>query len=347
MVLGAIAVAVAVMVAGTMWMVARPSDSGTASHGGVSLPSGMGPASPGGSGSAAVGQMQWTRRADLPVAVEGAAVAAYQDRVWVAGGLSDDAARTKLSTVFVFDPRSDSWTSGPALPRPISHGTLVATPWTLYFIGGWVQDGGSAQVLKLNDTNTAWIEDVPLPAKRVAGAGAFDGSSVIYGGGTEKGGAPTDTVWSLKNGRWQDVGRLAHKRQKLAAVSNNVDTVWFLGGRNQQTDSKYSDMDRVSQGKVMPLSPERATPIQPPVDSSAAVQLEGYGICLVGGEIPDRSYNDWWCEQPGAAAALPRLEPQRAGLGVARIGDTIYVVGGYGADFQGTSRVEALTPAAR
>lgn len=46
-----------------------------------------------------VTQATWVRQADLPVALEGAAVAAYQDKMWVAGGLSNDAARTKLSTV--------------------------------------------------------------------------------------------------------------------------------------------------------------------------------------------------------------------------------------------------------
>jgi hypothetical protein len=288
-----------------------------------------------------VTQATWVRQADLPVALEGAAVAAYQDKMWVAGGLSNDAARTKLSTVFIFDPRTNTWTSGPALPQPISHGSLVPTPWTLYFIAGWVQDGGSAQVLKLNATNTAWVEDVPLPEKRVAGAAAYDGSTIIYAGGTQKGGAPTDTVWALRGGRWQDIGRLRHRRQKLAAVSNNVDTVWVLGGRNHLTDTKYGDMDRIAQGRVMPLPASRTAPISPPVDSAAAVQLDGYGVCLVGGEIGGRRYNDWWCEQP--AANLPKLSPQRAGLGVAKIGDTIYVVGGYGATFQGTNRVEALT----
>lgn len=340
--IGAIGVAAATLVAGTVWVGLRGRGSESAVNHAGSPNASASADSPGIAGPTA-----WARMADLPVALEGAAVAAYQERVWVAGGLSDDAARTKLSTVFILDPRSNTWTTGPALPQPISHGSLVATPWTLYFIGGWVQDGGSAKVLKLNDTNTAWVQDVPLPSTRVAGAGAYDGSSVIYAGGTQKGGEPTDTVWALREGRWREIGHLAHKRQKVAAVSNNVDTVWVLGGRNQMTDTKYGDMDRISQGRVMPVPASRAAPIDPPVDSSAAVQLSGYGICLVGGEAPDRRYSDWWCEQSGVAQTLPKLEPQRAGLGVAKIGNTIYVVGGYGATFQGTNRVEALTPTGR
>ena len=44
----------------------------------------------------------------------------------------------------------------------------------------------------------------------MAGAGAYDGSSVIYAGGTQKGGEPTDTVWALREGRWREIGHLAH-----------------------------------------------------------------------------------------------------------------------------------------
>jgi hypothetical protein len=66
-------------------------------------------------------------------------------------------------------------------------------------------------------------------------------------------------------------------------------------------------------------------------------------MCLIGGEMPGKRYNDWWCDQTGVAATLPKLDPPRAGLGSARIGKTVYVVGGYGANFQGLDRLESFT----
>ena len=330
--IAAAAVAVLLIGGGVAW--ALVSGAGTK---GDDTPAGgatsAGPAAPQVIGS-------WKKLADLPVELEGAAVAAYQDRVWVAGGLSNDEARTKLTNVYVYDPKADKWSKGPSLPRPISHGSLVATPWSLYFLAGWVQDGGSKQVLKLNPTNSAWIPDVSLPEPRVAGAAAYDGSHVIYAGGTRKGGAPTDTVWSLTDGKWKSIGKLGEPRQKLTAVSNNVDTVWVLGGRDAQKDTKSSQIDRIAQGKV--AEPPSAR-IDPPIDSSAAVRMDGVGMCLVGGEMPGKRYNDWWCDQTGVAATLPKLDPPRAGMGVARIGRTIFVVGGYGATFQGLNRVESFT----
>ena len=63
-----------------------------------------------------------------------------------------------------------------------SHAALVATPWNLYFLAGWIQAGGSRQVLKLSADQTAWEQDVDLPENRVDGAAAFDGEAVATGG---------------------------------------------------------------------------------------------------------------------------------------------------------------------
>ncbi|WP_285689547.1 Hsp70 family protein [Actinoplanes sp. NBRC 103695] len=279
----------------------------------------------------------WKRLADLPVAVDGAAVTAYRNKVWVAGGLAKGA---KLTSVYVFDPRSGKWSAGPALPRQTSGGVLVATPWTLYLLGGATQDGGaSTQVLKLSPDATAWLPDVPLPEARAAGAAAFDGSHVIYAGGATKGGVSADTVWSLEDGRWTSIGRLSEPRQDLAAVGGDEGGVSVLGGRDAQRDTTSGVIDRIAQGKV---TRPRTVEVDPPVHSGAAVRVAGIGTCLVGGET-GQGYSDWWCDTPSATATQPRLDPQRAGLGSALIGRTVYVVGGHGAGFQGLNQLEAFT----
>jgi hypothetical protein len=283
---------------------------------------------------------RWNRLADLPVALEAAAVAAFGDKLWVAGGLRNDENRSKLTTVYVYDPATNRWADGPALPRPISHATLVAAPGGLYFLGGWVQDGGSRQVLRLNDAHTAWVEDVPLPGTRVAGAAAFDGTGLVFGGGTRADGTAANEVWGLRNGAWTQFGTLRHGRQKLAAIGNGVDLVLFLGGRDQQTGAKFGDVDQVAQGRVTAAG----AVVDPAVDSAAAVRNDRIGSCLVGGQTGN-GFADWWCDRPGAAARLPKLDPPRAGTGAASIGGTVYVVGGYGKAFAGTNRVDAFTPA--
>jgi hypothetical protein len=287
----------------------------------------------------------WQRLADLPVPVDSAAVAAYQGKVWVAGGLTDSGG-TKLSTTYVYDPETDKWSDGPRLPRPISHAALVATPWNLYFLSGWVQAGGSKQVLKLSPDQRSWVQDVDLPENRVDGAAAFDGTGIIFAGGSRPGGSASDAVFSLRDGKWTQIGTLSAPRQKLSAATNNVDTVWFLGGRRIDTDVTYGNIDRVTSAQVVPAAPGAQAPIDPPTDSGAAVLVDGSGMCLVGGKSQGNQFQSWWCDQPRAAAKLPRLDPPRAGLGAAKIGRTVYIVGGYTAAAQGTTQVEAYTPPA-
>ena len=332
----AAALAVALIAGGTTWFLLSRGDGGDDDNGGGPTP-GSGESlgvAPSADAPEIVGA--WKRLADLPVAVDGAAVTAYKNKVWVAGGLAKGA---KLTSVYVFDPKSGKWSEGPELPRQISGGALVATPWTLYLLGGAALDGGaSTQVLKLSPDATAWLPDVPLPEARADGAAAFDGSHVIYAGGATKSGVSADTVWSLEDGRWTSIGKLSEPRQDLAAVGGD-DAVSVLGGRDAQRDTTSGVIDRIAKGKV---TQPRTVKVDPPVHGGAAVRLAGIGTCLVGGET-GQGYSDWWCDTPSATATQPRLDPQRAGLGSALIGRTVYVVGGHGAGFQGLNRLEAFT----
>jgi hypothetical protein len=321
---GAAAVAV-LLVVGLTWVLTRREGAGE------------------GAASGAAGA--WQRLADLPVPVDSAAVAAYQDKLWVAGGLTNNGD-TKLTSTYVYDPATDQWSKGPELPRPVSHAALVATPWNLYFLAGWIQAGGSKQVLKLSPDQSAWEQDVDLPENRVDGAAAFDGTGILYAGGSRPGGVASDAIFSLRDGAWTQIGKLSVPRQKLTATTNNVDTVWFMGGRRIDSDVTYGNVDQVTANKVVPPAPGREAPVDPPTDSGAGVFVDGSGMCLVGGKSPGNVFRSWWCDQPGGAAKLPALNPPRAGLGAARIGRTVYVVGGYSATVQGTTMVESYTPPA-
>jgi N-acetylneuraminic acid mutarotase len=287
-------------------------------------------------GAAAIAQ--WVRKADVPLPLEGAAVAAYQGKLWVAGGQQASDPKTKTNEVFVYDPATDDWTVGPALPNQISHATLVPTPSGLYLVGGWLVDGGSTQVLRLDGAGKAWTPQPPLPESRVNGIGGYTGAELVYAGGTKPGPEPADTVWALRRDSWVEIGRLATPRQKAMAAGNGTDTLWIMGGRNIQTEEKFGTIDLVT---TTVAKSDRV--IEPPVDSGAGVYVPNSGICVVGGQTPNGGFNDWWCWEGGLAQKLPALNPQRGGLAAAVIDRTVYVVGGYGKGFSSLSRLDTLT----
>jgi hypothetical protein len=303
---------------------------------------GDGAAGPKPSSQASAGPIgPWERRADLPVSVEGAAVAAWNGKLWVAGGQRNNDVRLKIKEVYVYDPATNAWTAGPPLPKQISHASLVPTPKGLFFVAGWLVDGGSTQVLRLNDAGTGWEEQPALPESRVFGVAGYTGTELVFAGGTRSGAQPepADTVWALRDNAWVEIGKLQTPRQKLVAAGNGADNLWVLGGRNVTTNEKFGTIDVIARNGVQ----QTRRVLEPPIDSAAGAYVEGSGVCLVGGQTPNGGFNDWWCEERGLAARLPALDPQRASLGAAMIGRTLYVVGGYGNGFFDLNRLEAIT----
>src|SRR3954447_360267 len=70
--------------------------------------------------------VSWQRLPDLPVALEGAAMAEFDGRLWLAGGVSAADGRPKLARVDIYDPGTRVWRPGPALPVALDHLTMVS-----------------------------------------------------------------------------------------------------------------------------------------------------------------------------------------------------------------------------
>ena len=60
----------------------------------------------------------WTLKADLPAARFNAASVAVDGKMWVIGGFVPGEGRT--ASVIIYDPETDSWTTGVPLPSPRS-----------------------------------------------------------------------------------------------------------------------------------------------------------------------------------------------------------------------------------
>ena len=280
------------------------------------------------------GDSGWRRLPDLPTALEGAGVAAYDGRVWVVGGVAADTGRTKLSSVHVYDPATRRWSSGPPLPVRLDHPAVVSNDRQLYAIGGFTPSGAVGTVYRLDSPLGEWQEDTPLPGPRGAGAAAWDGSRIVFAGGVATDHGDRADVWALEGGRWRTLGRLQQPRDKLAAASDHLSTVWFLAGRDEVKGvAAYPLVDVVQNDVVRPGSPVDA------VQGPAATGV-GSGFCVIAGQTPAGFRGDARCQ--GTNVALPPLDPPRAGLGAAVVGGTLYVVGGYDARHQGSATLEAI-----
>ena len=277
----------------------------------------------------------WTALQPLPEPLEAAAVAEYDGRLWVVGGVSAEAGRAKLDAVHVYDPGTRTWRDGPRLPEPLSHAALVSTGERLFLLGGLAKSGSVASVYRLDSPTSQWVKDLPLPTARGAGAASWDGGRIIFAGGVGTDGRAKSDVWALQGGRWLTIGSLSRPREKLASATDGFGTVWFIGGRDpnlQQT--AFGDVDIVQARSVKPAHGIA------PVAGAAAVWWPGAGICVLGGQIEAGFSRAVSCLGGTATRAPPELNSGRAGLGAAVVGESVYVVGGYDAGHHGSSSVE-------
>lgn len=116
--------------------------------------------------------LDWQRKADLLVPVQEIYPAVFQGEIYVAGGLSSDLPQQQgqmTNKVQIYNPHTDQWRFGPALPEGRHHGQLVAVDGQLYLFGGFIQANGgswsaSADVLRLDIQNQLWAKVATLPA---------------------------------------------------------------------------------------------------------------------------------------------------------------------------------------
>ncbi|GAA1512717.1 hypothetical protein GCM10009827_028780 [Dactylosporangium maewongense] len=277
-----------------------------------------------------------------PVGIEGAAAAVLGGKLYVIGGFTADDPRTRLDTVWVLDTATKTWTEGPRLQQAVSQTAAVVTPsGELFIIGGWAKDGPIPNVYRLDPAAGKWVGAGALPVPRQAGAAVFDGKGIVYAGGKDSNGQPTATIFVQQptGDGWgvADVS-LRQPREKLAGASDGAGTSWFIGGNG--TGGTTSDIDVLVERKLADDHPKLPEPRQ----GASAVRLEGFGLCVLGGNNDEKVFQ-WWCQQDGVAERLPELAVPRAGMAVTTSGNTVYAVGGYNTakNSNGTTAAERFT----
>lgn len=280
----------------------------------------------------------WRRLGEAPLALTEVAAAAFDGRIWVAGGL--DANGRAVATVQVYEPAADSWSEGRALPGPVHHASLVADDGGLVLLGGYAGDTfdrPTDEVWRLSAAGARWSPGPALPEPRGAGAAAWDGERIVFAGGVGPEGV-AGTVFAGTGDGWQELGRVDTAREHLGAASDGKGATYVLGGRNGITGN-LGTVDLVTGGSIEPLG-ELLTPR----GGVAGFWHPGVGACLVGGEEPAGTRSEVECVGPdGSVVALPDLAVARHGLGAAIVDGVVFVVlGGPEPGLHVSGVVEAL-----
>ncbi|HEY0815648.1 MAG TPA: kelch repeat-containing protein [Pseudonocardia sp.] len=267
----------------------------------------------------------WRELKAAPIARQFAGTTVAGGKMWIAGGLTQDAA---TAAVYGYDPVIDNWTQGPDLPIPLHHLAAVTYHNEVVVIGGWSPANGnlsglvSGRVFALR--NGAWAELPPLNHPRVAHAAAVVGDKIVVVGGQANSQlVPTTEVFD--GTRWSDAAPIPTPREHLSATTDGT-FVYAVGGRNLSSDKNSAAFERFDPAagawQTMPNMPT-------PRGGVAATCIDGR-IVAAGGEEPTRVLNtvEAYDIDTGTWSGLAPLPVARHGMALATVGNSVFSVGG-------------------
>ena len=262
-------------------------------------------------------------------------------RVWVLGGLTAAGATAVVES---YDPTTDSWAAGPALPFAVHHPMATTFRGEVIVMGGFLAAGAlydrpSDRVLALRAG--AWVDLAPLRRPRGAGGAAVAGGVLVVAGGRNAAAliGPTEI---FDGSAWRDAEAIATRRDHLSVASDGG-SVFTVGGRFLSPGALSAAFER--------FDPVAGTwerlPAMPTARGGQGAAMAGGRLVVVGGEDPSGVYAE--VEAYDVAdqrwSALPPMPTPRHGLSVEHVGGRLLaMVGGTAFGVAPSAAAESLAP---
>ena len=184
----------------------------------------------------------WEQVAELPIWRRGMAAAAVNGKIYLMGGFDHHenlgGGAPALSTVDIYDTRTNSWQKAASIPTARISAEAVAFSSDIYVFGGRKEMRGEyTKIVEMYDTRTdIWVKkrDMPIPRKGFVTA-VVDGKIYLIGGSihNKKLGKQEATglveVYDPLTNRWEKRKDMPTEREwaKAEAVDGKV---YVLGG---------------------------------------------------------------------------------------------------------------------
>ena len=284
----------------------------------------------------------WTRRAPMPTLRQEIAAAVIDDRIYVFGGLDDNA--NSIDVVEAYAPRTDTWEPRQRLPMPLNHLAAVAAGGRIYIVGGYVNFSRnliiSDQTLEYDPTADSWSRKADMPFGRGAhGAALLNGRIYVVGGIGSPAGEQTRVMIYDPAADFWEVGAHMPVPSEHLAVAAAAGRIYAISGRFGTSLSEVQVYDPVRD------TWELRAPI--PTARSGITSQSWLGrIFVFGGELPG-VFDDNEVYDP-VADTWDRAQPMptaRHGLASGIVDGKIYVIGGGTvAGLRATGAVEEYVP---
>lgn len=175
---------------------------------------------------------QWRDGPALPTPSHHVQLASLNDELWAIGGFIGGLTRVAWNcTPRVLILRGDTWTEGPALPKPIAEGMPLVHQGRIHLIGGRSPRGTANSAwddqIDVDDHfvfaagATQWERAAPLPMARNSHAGATLGGAIHIISGRTVANGQTDAhhIYDARSGAWREGAPFPEPRGGLAAAT--------------------------------------------------------------------------------------------------------------------------------
>ena len=311
----------------------------------------------------AAGRAGWEASVALPWATQEVYGTTWNGRIVVAGGLRSGADRdrrfTTLEETALFDPSTETWTRGPALPSPRHHIVLAEADGTVYGFGGFVgetlRNGFQFRpdVYAFDGGQWARIGTMPTPLGETVALAVEERVHLVTGSlhpddGASDGASRAHLVYDSGADAWSEARPVPTGRS--SATGAVIDgRLYVVGGR--RTDGGVTNLGAVERYEPTTDTWTELRPLPQPSGGLAGAALDGM-LYVFGGEYFSGNggvYGRTWAYDPDVDAWTQHdpMPTPRHGLAGAALGGHIYAIGGNPAAGIGaatSSVVERLSP---
>jgi hypothetical protein len=175
----------------------------------------------------------WVARTDMPTARGSAGAASVGGKIYVIGGREFPDF---LATVEVYDPATDTWSTGPSLPAVCEAPAVGLLGEEIHVAGGYANGQTTAALRILDPAQGTWRSGPSMPTARAWAASAvLQGRLVILGGWASYASQiPLATVeaYDPESASWSSLPPMPVPRKDAsAAVLGGI--LYVMGGRTE------------------------------------------------------------------------------------------------------------------
>jgi N-acetylneuraminic acid mutarotase len=192
---------------------------------------------------------RWVSGPTMPTPRSNSAVAVVNGRIYVIGGCCDEPSNLPFTTVEVFDPFVQTWSTAAPLPEPLAFlGAATGRDGLIYAVGGRKDLTNSnccavADVFAYNHRTNTWraVASMSTPRESHSVAAGRDGLIYAIGGGVT---SPTGFVWLSSTeayrpstDTWSPAPPISFARSTMGATTRRDGRIYALGGVTISGDS--------------------------------------------------------------------------------------------------------------